>query len=336
MLYVTTRSRRETFTAHKSIVSDKALDGGSYIPFQIPYFTEEQIHALKDKAFNQTVADILNAFFSSRLTVWDVDFCIGKNPVRFFSMNYRILFAELWHNPKSDFSYTMERLHIKLCGDDSVKKPSLWLRTAVRIAVLFGLYGQLCAQQMLTAGAELDIAVNADDFTIPMAVFYARKMGLPINTVVCTCDDDSSIWDLFNRGSMLTGAAPDALLSGVEMLINAVFGDGVVSEFLESCEKKRAYTVSENQLPALKEGFFATVTGKSRSDKTINSVYRNTGYIMDPVSSLCYAGLQDYRSATGVSQITLIMSDRSPSEFVSQITKATGISEQKLMEQVKL
>lgn len=336
MLYVTTRSRRDTYTAHKSILTDKAPDGGSYVPLQIPSFTDEQILALKDKSFNQTVADILNAFFSSRLTVWDVDFCIGKNPVRLFSMNYRILFAELWHNPRSDFSYTMERLHIKLCGDDSVKKPSLWLHTAVRIAVLFGLYGQLCAQQLLPAGAELDISVYADDFTIPMAAYYARKMGLPINTIVCTCDDNSCIWDLFNRGSMLTSAAPESLLCGLEMLISAVHGEGEVSCFLDCCEKKRSYSVSEEQLPALKDGYFATVTGKSRGDKTINSVYRNTGCVIDPVSALCYAGLQDYRSSTGISQLTLIMADRSPSENISQVAKATGVSVQKLLAQVKL
>ena len=68
MLYLTTRSNRDAFTAHRAIMEEHGPDGGLYIPFSLPEYTPEEIAALKEKSFSQTVADVLNMFFSSRLS----------------------------------------------------------------------------------------------------------------------------------------------------------------------------------------------------------------------------------------------------------------------------
>ena len=65
MLYVTTRNKTETYTSYKTLVDSFAPDGGSFLPFKMPVYTEDQILTLKDISFNQIVADILNAFFTS-------------------------------------------------------------------------------------------------------------------------------------------------------------------------------------------------------------------------------------------------------------------------------
>ena len=91
-----------------------------------------------------------------------------------------------------------------------------------------------------------------------------------------------------------------------------------------------SYTVDEELLPVLNAGFFATVAGDNRATDTINSIYRTNSYIADPKTALCFAGLQDYRSRTGESQITLILSEQTPLDFADQIGKITGIDKKKL------
>ena len=335
MLYVTTRNKKETYTVYKTLVAEKALDGGSFYPFKLPTFEPEQIKELANSSFSQILADVLNGFFNAKLTAWDVDFCIGKNPMRLLSMNYRVFLAELWHNPISDYKYITKRIYAQLLGKEPEGESPDWVRTAVRISVLFGVYGQLCAQGYLKAGDPIDLTVSGDGFEAPMAAYYARQMGLPVNVVICVFENDSSIWELIHRGSFGTAIASDAAKTGVEKLVSAVLDQEALQGYLTCCEKGRAYAPEEEQLAALSEGFFCAVTGKDRAISVVNSVYRNNSYVMDPATALCYGGLQDYRAATGNSALTLLLSERSAEFALKEIAKVTGMPEDKLLSSVK-
>ena len=81
MLYVTTRGKYDAFTAARTMNLDRGPDGGLFIPFRLPQLTRDEIIALGSKTFGQNVADILNLFFSTRLSGWDVDMTIGRSPV---------------------------------------------------------------------------------------------------------------------------------------------------------------------------------------------------------------------------------------------------------------
>lgn len=336
MLYITTRNTEQMHTAHLALTNDTGAEGGRYVPFRLMRLSSEELASLKQKPFNQIVAEILNLFFSSRLSAWDVDFCICKNPVRIISMNHRIILSEFWHNPDARFSYMISRLSARLCGDQTAHTPTDWTVIAIRIAVMFGLYGQICSQELVSSGVEFDIVVPSDDFVAPMAALYARQMGLPVNTVICSCDGDSELWELIHRGSFNTSAACDSLLLGLERLILTTLGGEEVSRFCQCCARKRVYSVTEEQLKTLSAGLFCAVAGKNRAEATVNSLFRTNHYIVDPVTALCFSGLQDYRSGTGTSRVTLLMAERTPMDFMKEISAATGIQEQKLIEHVKL
>ena len=63
MLYVTTRNKNDAHTAHKTLISDRASDGGFYVPFRMPVYSHEEILSFKDKNFGQCVSEILNLYF---------------------------------------------------------------------------------------------------------------------------------------------------------------------------------------------------------------------------------------------------------------------------------
>ena len=95
MLYATTRSKTDTYTAHRALMEDKAPDGGFFIPFRMPMVQSDK---LKDCTFSDAVAEILNLFFSTGITPWDVDCCIGKSAANILAMPHRVLLAQLWNN----------------------------------------------------------------------------------------------------------------------------------------------------------------------------------------------------------------------------------------------
>ena len=99
MLYATTRNRLDAVTTNHVLVESRGPDGGLFVPLNLPKFSAQERKRLSEQSFGHCVAEILNLFFSTKLTGWDVDFCIGRYPVRLEPLAHRIYMAETWHNP---------------------------------------------------------------------------------------------------------------------------------------------------------------------------------------------------------------------------------------------
>ena len=285
------------------------------MPFRLPEYTQDQIAALREKTFGQTVAEILNVFFSARLTGWDVDFTIGRNPVKLYAMNHRMAIAELWHNPGSSYNYTVQKLYSRLCqGIVAVDVPTEWVKVAVRIGVLFAVFGELMRSGIAEVTKPVDLAVAADDFSVPMAAWYARKMGLPIAAIVCGCNADSGLWDLVRRGEYNTASQEQTVNLSHEWLIQATLGCGEVRRYQERCGLRRTYTVSEVALAILNKGLYVAVVGDARIAAVMTSVYKTGSYRLSPDAAIAYGALQDQRASAPEGRTALLLTDEPASE----------------------
>lgn len=340
MLYVTTRNGQETFTAFHAINADRGSDGGLFMPFRLPHFESEQITDLKNKTLEQCVADILSLFFSTRLDVPSVARCLGISPVHFSSISHRIIVSKIWHNGGGSFADLAKALNdvILLNGNQS-NKPSQWVLIAIRIALLFGAFSELERKGIVGNDRPMDITMVSGDFSAPISAWCAREMGLPINNIICSCNDNSSVWDLLHHGELhtdtvakLTGT-PEAdvgVPSELERLIYGTLGVDEVVRFCESCRKGIVYKPPADKFENMRYGMYAAVVGQARIESIINNVYRSTGYLLDPYAALCYGGLQDYRARSGESKDTILWSERSPALSTELISKALGITPQEL------
>ncbi len=333
MLYLTTRNKNEACTAHWTLHQDMASDGGAYIPMKLPCFSQQELLSLRENTFGQNVANILNAFFPAKLTGWEVEVLIGRTPVRLEQMNHRLLVAEVWHNLEKCFSYQISSLYARLAGTPE-GAPTDWVKIAVRIAVLFGIYGLHLQAEAENSLSPLDIAVAAADFSAPMAAWYAREMGLPIGMIICGCEDNSAAWELLHNGTV-TGV-DSRLTAGTERLIQGALGFDEATRFADCCKKRSTYTLAEGAADILGGGMFAAVIGPKRIPSVMNSVYRTSRYILDPEAAAALGGLHDYRASRGESRLTLLLSEDSPLNAADAVSSATGLPVNALMDYVKL
>jgi len=313
MLYVTTRNKDDAYTVQHTLTSDSAPDGGRFVPLTLPAFEEKEILKLKEYTFGAVVAKVLNAFFSSGFNGWDVDFAIGRNASQLKLMNHRIAVAELWHNINENFQYVVDSLFNRICdGRNIANGPTEWAVIAIRISVLFGVYSELLRNCEEMSDRTIDICLPASDFSGILSAYYSRKMGLPIKNIICTSKSNSSVWDLMQRGTFLPAQADDIRIAGIERLIHSALDGESFESFVNCMEQKKAYSIDEEMLPVFNEGLFCSVVDDNRGDSVINSVFRSNEYILDPVTALCYAGLQDHRAKYGVGRLTLLLSEESP------------------------
>lgn len=331
MLYVTTRSKSESYTAHHTLFTDRASDGGLFLPFRMPVLDAAAIKALKMNSFSENVAKVLQLFFNTNISAWDIECAIGKTPARILSMPHRVHFAKLWNTPQSDYRCLCHKIYNALCGKPMGDKITDWADIAIRIAFMFGICGLLQANGI----ESFDVVVNSGDFKEPMAVWYARKMGLSVGTVICVCNENSAAWDFLHRGELNTGASliqtttPDldaALPFGLERLIFETLGYDENRRFLEVAEKRRLYQIRPDMARQLSDGMFVSVVGNDRVESVINSVYRSNGCILDPYTAVSYGGMQDYRAKTGESSPTVLLWEYNPISFCAVEQKATGLT----------
>ena len=332
MLYLTTRNSRDAYTAQRALRENRGPDGGMYLPFRPPVFSAEAWIGPGAVPFGARVSEVLNYLFQKRLSCWDVDVCIGRNPVKLERLGHRIQVAELWHNPGKSYDYLARELSEQLFGEST----GAWLTIAVRVAVLFGIFGKLpCDRE------SVDVSVVSGDFSLPISLWYARQWGLPIGNIICCCNENCGLWELLHQGQMRTDATsvrtilPEADVSlpdQLERLVYEAGGAAEVARYLEVCRRGGSYAPGDIVLKRMNQGLSVSVVSSSRIGQTISSVYRTHNYILPPAAALSYAGLMDYRAKRGQAGNALILADKSPVLDGKLTAGALGITERELLD----
>lgn len=335
MLYVTTRNHQDAFTVHHVLTQSKGTDGGLYLPLHFPKFPPQEIARLSEMSFGQRAAQMLNLFFSTKFTGWDIDFCIGRYPVRTEQLAHRILLAETWHNPDRHYRRIEKNLTELLSAETDT--PGNWVSVAVRMAILAGILGN----RTIFKRGLVDIAAVTGDFTTPIGLWYLRKMGFPIGNIICCCNENNQFWELVCNGQMHTDCigistiVPEAdvvLPANLERLISDCGGVMEAQRYQEACRSGVPYCVSEPVLQQLRQGFCVNVVSSSRVKATIPNVYRTHNYILSPASALAYSGLLDYRTKTGITRSAIVLCDQNPICSASVVASSMDIPVEELQE----
>lgn len=341
MLYRTTRGKYDVVTAYKTAHADCYGDGGLFLPFRMPKLNIDQLQLLSGSSPAQIIASVLSELFSCTLTDWDVEMAIGRRPIRLATIGRQIMAGELWQNDREEVGELIRALSDRISTKG--EEPTNWMEIAVQIAFLFATFSMVRSAPGFVTRGKLDIAVATGDFSMVMAAWYAREMGLPIGNIICGCNANGGFWDLLNRGELATGErsiptwTPEANLvvpRNLERLIHGVFGVDENKRYLLCCSKGRNYTLSSEQLTKISKGLFAAVISDSRIATIIPGVYRTRSYVLSPYGALAYGSLQDFRATTGEENPTLLIADRSPVMDGPLVSRLLKIKESDLQKRV--
>jgi len=340
VLYATTRNNTDAFTAQRVLTMKRGSDGGLFVPYRIPRFSEEDILALGKRSFNSNFSDVMNLLFGSHLTGYDIDFTMGRYSVRLQQLGQKIVMGESWHNTDWDFTRMVKDLS-QLVLSDAGEQAELkgWAETGVRIAVLFGMFGELIRAGLADKDKKVDVAVVSGDFSAPMAAWYARSMGLPIANIVCCCNENGGLWNLFSHGQLRTDTVAVTTLTpgadiiapeNLERMLYAVTGSGEAERYGDCARRGTTYYLPHHFQSGLRRGMHISVVSQPRMLSTISNVFTSAGYLLSPYDALCHAGLLDYRARTGSGRCAVLLSERSPSRDADTVAAAAGLSAEEL------
>ena len=208
-----------------------------------------------------------------------------------------------------------------------------WGRLVPQIVYYFSTYCDMLEAGRISLGDEINIVVPTGNFGNILAGYYAKKMGLPIKTLVCASNTNNVLTDFLETGTYnknrafyaTTSPSMDILISSnLERLLYHMSGDDdtLVSDLMAKLNSDGVYTVPENLREAIQAEFSAGYTDEAEVDKTIREHFEKYHYLCDTHTAVAVKVYDDYLAKTGDSTPTVIDSTASPYKFSKSVLNA--------------
>ncbi len=204
-----------------------------------------------------------------------------------------------------------------------------WGRLVPQIVYYFSAYCDLVNSGFISIGEKVDFCVPTGNFGNILAGYYARKMGLPVNKLICASNANNVLTDFINSGKYVrirefcTTISPsmDILVSSnLERLLYDLSGKNAeeVAGYMTRLSKAGDYTVTPELKEKISEIFEAGCLNDDETLKEINARYKNDNYLSDPHTAVA---LGVYREKGDKNTTTVVVSTADPYKFNYPVLK---------------
>ena len=207
-------------------------------------------------------------------------------------------------------------------------------RLAPQVMYYFRAYKDLLAAGKIKLGDKVNFSVPTGNFGDILAGYLAKKMGLPVGTLICASNANNVLTDFIRTGTYdrrrpllkTTSPSMDILVSSnLERLLYLLSGDTkLVASLMKQLKEEGAYTVPDALKAAIQKEFWAAYCDDVRAAEIIGRVYREQHYLCDPHTASGFAAAEDYRNETGDLTPMVILSTASPYKFPAAVLSAIG------------
>ena len=201
-------------------------------------------------------------------------------------------------------------------------------RLAPQIVYYIKSYCDLLSRNEITFGEPINICVPTGNFGNILAAYIAKKMGIPVNKLICASNSNNILTDFFNSGvydchrsfHLTMSPSMDILISSnLERLLYLTLGSQKTAELMGLLNTEGVYTIDETTKSQLSETFVGYFADEQRTAETIKSNFEKYNYLMDTHTAVAFSALNDYREACSDNTKTVVASTASPYKFARDV-----------------
>lgn len=188
----------------------------------------------------------------------------------------------------------------------------------------FAAYTQMVNRGIIKKGDKINFTVPTGNFGNILAGFYAMKMGLPINKLICASNENKILYDFFNSGTYdanrefycTISPSMDILISSnLERLLFDLSNTEYVKNAMLKLNEGKKYDFTYK---------IDVIVGEYASDAealdAIGEMYKN-GYVMDTHTAVGYSAYNKYKCASKDETKNIILSTASPFKFSEDVLR---------------
>ncbi len=200
--------------------------------------------------------------------------------------------------------------------------------------IIYYVYGYLTLlkENKIEKDEKINVVVPTGNFGNILAAFYAKEMGLPIETLICASNDNNVLTTFINTGlydkkrELLLTSSPsmDILVSSnLERFLFHVSGEDetVIKKMMNELDKEGSFQWNDFR--------GANIYGESANEEdvtnSIKKLYEDEGYLLDPHTAVGYSVYEKFLKETGDSRPTIIASTASPYKFPDKVITSINL-----------
>jgi threonine synthase len=183
---------------------------------------------------------------------------------------------------------------------------------------------------------KVSFAVPTGNFGNVYAAYVAKRMGLPIETLVIGSNRNDILTRFFTSGAMETEAVVPTLSPSMDIQISSnferylfeLFGRDAkrLAQAMQDFRTTGKLAVMGNELAAAREIFFAARCDDEHTSRRIREMHADTGITVDPHTAVGLSAALDYALAQPEKQATPLVSlaCAHPAKFPAAVEQAVG------------
>lgn len=208
-----------------------------------------------------------------------------------------------------------------------------WGRLLPQIVYYFSAYLDLVNAGSIQLGDKINVVVPTGNFGNILAAYYAGRMGLPLNKLICASNSNNVLTDFIRTGTydkrrrFYTTNSPsmDILVSSnLERLLYHLCGEDSekLRGWMEALNSGGEYTVDAETASAVQELFCGYCCDDEHTLEEIKKVFEDEKYLCDTHTAVAMHAYDAYTNETGDCTPTVIASTASPYKFTSSVLDA--------------
>lgn len=206
-----------------------------------------------------------------------------------------------------------------------------WGRLAPQIVYYVSAYCDLLNAGTCRTGDTFNVCVPTGNFGNIFAAYLAKRMGLPINKLICASNTNNILTDFLRTGTydrnrkfyLTMSPSMDILISSnLERLLYFTAGSEKTAAYMEALKKDGRYTVDSTTFNTIKENFVGYFTSEEATEQTIRDTYTRYGYLADTHTAVAINAARQYVAETDDTRPLVIDSTASPYKFANNVYRS--------------
>ena len=209
-----------------------------------------------------------------------------------------------------------------------------WGRLVPQIVYYVSAYCDLVKSGKIEYGELLDVTVPTGNFGNIFAAFIAKKMGLPLGTLVCASNKNNVLTEFLETGTydrnraFHTTMSPsmDILISSnLERLLYLTVGAERTAGYMRELAEKGKYTVDKADFVNITSHFAGYYTDESETMATIKETFEKKNCLIDTHTAVALSASCRHTDGNKAERKILTVSTASPYKFAFDVyTSLTG------------
>lgn len=219
-----------------------------------------------------------------------------------------------------------------------------WGRLVPQIVYYCWAYLQAVEQGKVAPGKNINVVVPTGNFGNLLAAYYAQRMGIPIDRIICASNKNNVLTEFFESGVYQSRRAFFQTISpSMDILISSNFERFLYEMCGRDAQKIQSWYDPSNQgtftvdpvtLKNCQDIIFAGWASEEETLETVSRSYKAYRYVFDPHTAVAMKVYEDYLAATNDQKFTVIASTASPFKFsLSVLTALEGEKQQGLRDE---